>query len=138
MLYEVITDCLDLNLKFRKKGERVNVPDGQPVPKWFKPVGKVEEVQSKQVQGVQPHEQVQEVQPNEQVREVQPNEQVQEVRNPVEDDPRVEYKTLMAMNKDELLELAGKEGVDIPVGVTKAEIVRLIRTYRQRNKVTRR
>lgn len=106
MLYEVITDCLDLNLKFRKKGERVNVPDGQPVPKWFKPVGKVE--------------------------------QVQEVQNSVEDDPRVEYKTLMAMNKDELLELAGKEGVDIPVGVTKAEIVRLIRTYRQRNKVTRR
>ena len=112
MLYEVITDCLDLNLKFRKKGERVNVPDGQPVPKWFKPVGKVEEVQSL--------------------------EQVQEVQNSVEDDPRVEYKTLMAMNKDELLELAGKEGVDIPVGVTKAEIVRLIRTYRQRNKVTRR
>lgn len=105
MLYEVITDCLDLNLKFRKKGERVNVSDGQPVPKWFKPVGKVE--------------------------------QVQEVQNSVEDDPRVEYKTLMAMNKDELLELAGKEGVDIPVGVTKAEIVRLIRTYRQRNKVIR-
>lgn len=121
MLYEVITDCLDLNLKFRKKGERVNVPDGQPVPKWFKPVGKVEEVQSL-----------------EQVQEVQSLEQVQEVQNSVEDDPRVEYKTLMAMNKDELLELAGKEGVDIPVGVTKAEIVRLIRTYRQRNKVTRR
>ena len=130
MLYEVIADCLDLNLRFRKKGEQVNVPDGDPVPKWFKPVGKVEEVRNP--------EQVQEVRNQEQVQEVRNPEQVQGVRNPVEDDPRVEYKTLMAMNKDALLELAGKEGVDIPVGVTKAEIIRLIRTYRQRNKVTRR
>jgi hypothetical protein len=44
MLYEVTTDCLDFNHRYRKKGERVVVPDGQPVPKWFKPIGEAKEV----------------------------------------------------------------------------------------------
>jgi len=98
MLYEITTDCLDLNHRYRKKGERVNVPDGEPVPKWFKPIGKA--------QGEK------------------------------QEDPRDEYKSLSQMNKDELLELAGKEGVDVPVGTTNQEIIRLIRSDRKRRKAT--
>ena len=76
VLYEVTTDCLDFNHRYHKKGERVIVPDGQPVPKWFKPIGKL---RCKKI-----HE---------------------------------EYKTLNQMKKDELLELAGKEGVSVLSGL---------------------
>lgn len=96
MLYEVTTDCLDFNHRYRKKGERVVVPDGVPVPKWFKPIGEAKEVK--------------------------------------QEDPREEYKTLNQMKKDELLELAGKEGVSVPIGATNQEIIRLIRSDRKRRK----
>lgn len=99
MLYEVTTDCLDLNHRYRKKGERVTVPDGVPVPKWFKPVGEVKSA---------------------------------EVQETKQEDLRDEYKTLNQMKKDELLELAGKEGVYVPIGATNQEIIRLIRSDRKR------
>lgn len=38
MQYRVIADCIDLKQKFRKKGEIVSVPDGEPVSKWFKSI----------------------------------------------------------------------------------------------------
>ena len=101
MLYEVTTDCLDLSHRYRKKGERVIVPDGQPVPKWFKPIGEVK---------------------------------VSEAKDAKQEDPRDEYKTLNQMKKDELLELAGKEGVSVPIGATNQEIIRLIRSDRKRRK----
>ena len=101
MLYEVTTDCLDFNHRYRKKGERVVVPDGQPVPKWFKPIGEVK---------------------------------TNEVKDIKQEYPREEYKTLNQMKKDELLELAGEEGVDVPIGATNQEIIRLIRSDRKRRK----
>lgn len=101
MLYEVTTDCLDLNHSYRKKGERIIVPDGEPVPKWFKPIGEVK---------------------------------ADEVQDTKQEDPRDEYKTLNQMKKDELLELAGMEGVDVPIGATNQEIIRLIRSDRKRRK----
>ena len=101
MLYEVTTDCLDFNHRYRKKGERIVVPDGIPVPKWFKPIGEAK---------------------------------VNEVQEAKQEDPREEYKTLNQMKKDELLELAGEEGVDVPIGATNQEIIRLIRSDRKRRK----
>lgn len=103
MLYEVTTDCLDLSHRYRKKGERVVVPDGVPVPKWFKPIGEVK---------------------------------TNEVKDIKQEYPREEYKTLNQMKKDELLELAGKEGVYVPIGATNQEIIRLIRSDRKRRKAT--
>lgn len=98
MLYEVTADCLDLNHSYRKKGERIVVPDGQPVPKWFKPIGEAQEVK--------------------------------------QEDPRKEHETLSQMKKDDLLKLAGDEGVNVPVGATNPEIVRMIRSDRKRRKAT--
>jgi hypothetical protein len=88
-----------LNQKFQKKGNIVSVPDGEPVPKWFEPIGKSTDKAP--------------------------------VDEPVDD---VSDAELSRMTKQELMDTAGKEGVDVPVGATNAEIVRLIRADRKRRK----
>jgi len=64
---------------------------------------------------------------------VQANCEAQEVK---QEDPRKEHEVLSQMKKDDLLKLAGDEGVDIPVGATNQEIIRLIRSDRKRRKAT--
>jgi hypothetical protein len=103
MRYRVLADCVDLNQKFQKKGNIVSVPDGEPVPKWFEPIGKSTD-------------------------KAPVDEPVDE---PVDD---VSDAELSRMTKQELMDTAGKEGVDVPVGATNAEIVRLIRADRKRRK----
>ena len=99
MRYRVLADCVDLNQKFQKKGNIVSVPDGEPVPKWFEPIGKSTD------------------------------------KAPVDEpDNDVSDAELSRMTKQELMDTAGKEGVDVPVGATNAEIVRLIRADRKRRK----
>jgi hypothetical protein len=88
-----------LNQKFQKKGNIVSVPDGEPVPKWFEPIGKSTDKAP--------------------------------VDEPVDD---VSDAELSRMTKQELMDTAGKEGVDVPIGATNAEIVRLIRADRKRRK----
>lgn len=99
MRYRVLADCVDLNQKFQKKGNIVSVPDGEPVPKWFEPIGKSTDKAP--------------------------------VDEPVDD---VSDAELSRMTKQELMDTAGKEGVDVPIGATNAEIVRLIRADRKRRK----
>lgn len=102
MRYEVTADCIDLNQKFQKAGSVVSVPDGEPVPKWFKPIDDKAASKSKQ-----------------------------DVDQPQKQDPREEEMELMKLKLEDLFEIAGKENVDIPIGAKKAEVVKLIRSHRR-------
>ena len=93
MKYIVTADCTDLRQKFRKKGEIVNIPDGEPVPKWFEPAFKATEK-----------------------------------AKPKEEQP----SDLSKLNKQELMDIAGKEDVSVPLGATNYEIARLILADRRR------
>jgi hypothetical protein len=101
MRYEVTADCIDLNQKFQKAGSVVSVPDGEPVPKWFKPIDTKSASKAKQ-----------------------------DVDQP-QKDPREEEMELMKLKLEDLFEIAGKENVDIPIGAKKAEVVKLIRSHRR-------
>lgn len=95
MKYIVTADCTDLQQKFRKKGETVNIPDGEPVPKWFEPAFKATEKAK----------------------------------------PKGEQSSmsdLSKLNKQELMDIAGKEDVSVPLGATNYEIARLILADRRR------
>jgi hypothetical protein len=102
MRYEVTADCIDLNQKFQKAGSVVSVPDGEPVPKWFKPIDEKSTSKSDQ-----------------------------EVKQSQGQDPRNEEQELMKLKMEDLFEIAGKENVDIPIGAKKAEVVKLIRSHRR-------
>lgn len=102
MRYEVTADCIDLNQKFQKAGTIVSVPDGEPVPKWFKPIDEKSTSKSEQ-----------------------------DVEQPQKQDPREEEMELMKLKLEDLFEIAGKENVDIPIGAKKAEVVKLIRSHRR-------
>jgi hypothetical protein len=95
-----------MHQKFQKKGTIISVPDGEPVPKWFEPLDKIKS-ESDLPPGL-----------------------IEKLATP--DDGQASDAALSRMNKQELLDVAGQEGVEVPVGATNHEISRLIRADRKR------